>query len=97
MSKASELIRLRKNGIDIPDFIIVNEKYDVSYVKDFLEKFDSNQYFAIRSSANVEDGKVNSYAGLFDTFLNVSKKEVLYKIDCCINSKKNENLLKYHN
>ena len=32
--------------------------------------------YAVRSSCNVEDSKTNSFAGMFDTFLNVDAKEV---------------------
>jgi len=50
---------------------------------------------AVRSSANLEDGEESSFAGQFDTFLEVPKDEVLDKILACLCSLYNENVLYY--
>ena len=54
----------------------------------------SNKY-AVRSSSNIEDGKDNSFAGQFDTYLNVSEEELYKKIKECFKSLYNENVLEY--
>lgn len=58
-----------------------------------LPKKDTN--YAVRSSSNIEDGKHNSFAGQFDTYLNVNKKDIINKIILCTESLYNENVLNY--
>lgn len=54
-----------------------------------------NKKYAIRSSANIEDGEVTSFAGQFDTYLNVSKKDVNKMIKKCFLSLYNDNVISY--
>lgn len=51
--------------------------------------------FSVRSSSCVEDSAENSFAGQFDTFLNVERKEITEKITECVCSLYNENVLTY--
>lgn len=57
-----------------------------------LEAFDllvagsENKTVAVRSSATVEDGSKDSWAGQFDSFLFVTREDLLEKIKQCINS-----------
>ena len=51
--------------------------------------------FSVRSSSSVEDSSDNSFAGQFDTFLNVERKDVCGKIVECVCSLYNENVLTY--
>ncbi len=55
------------------------------FVKDNLTSLKDTVY-AVRSSANIEDSSDNSWAGLFDSFLNVKKEEIESKIIGCIES-----------
>lgn len=70
MSKAENLEIMKKNGIKIPEFIIVDEieKIDLS--------FSDSEKFAVRSSYSAEDGEQASYAGQFATLLNVGRNEI---------------------
>lgn len=70
MSKAENLEIMKKNGINIPEFIIVDEieKIDLS--------FSDSEKFAVRSSYSAEDGEQASYAGQFATLLNVGRNEI---------------------
>ena len=88
-SKIDNLILLKENGINVPDFFVVTNKE---------EKIENNlkgKLFAVRSSCNLEDGNTNSFAGQFDTYLNVPKKEVEQKIQMCFSSLNNSNVLEY--
>jgi pyruvate,water dikinase len=50
-------------------------------IDDILKYFDNNTYFfAVRSSASVEDGIINSFAGQFETKLFVKKDDLLLAI-----------------
>lgn len=51
--------------------------------------------YAVRSSSNVEDGNSDSFAGQFDTYLNVSSNDLNAKIIECFKSLYNENVLDY--
>ena len=51
-----------------------------SRVNKFIEdNFVRQQLFSVRSAALLEDGKENSFAGQFDTFLNVPANLVVEK------------------
>lgn len=51
--------------------------------------------FSVRSSSCVEDSADNSFAGQFDTFLNVEHRDICEKIVECVCSLYNENVLIY--
>lgn len=60
-----------------------------------LDKTKFNKKYAVRSSANIEDGIVNSFAGQFDTYLNVTPDLLEEYIIKCFKSLYNENALEY--
>ena len=66
--KLENLKILRDNYYNVPEF--TTELSEVTW-----------PFSAVRSSANVEDNENSSCAGLFDSFLNVSKGELSEKID----------------
>lgn len=51
--------------------------------------------FSVRSSSCVEDSADNSFAGQFDTFLNVEPADIARKVTECVCSLYNENVLVY--
>lgn len=55
----------------------------------------SGDSFSVRSSSCVEDSADNSFAGQFDTFLNVSRCDIPVRIEECVCSLYNENVLAY--
>ena len=59
-----------------------------------LPKLNSH-LFAIRSSASNEDGKDKSFAGQYDTFLNVKKEDIFLNIKKCFCSLYNDNVISY--
>ncbi|MCB0412261.1 MAG: PEP/pyruvate-binding domain-containing protein, partial [Bdellovibrionales bacterium] len=48
---------------------------------DFFSGFEASQTYAVRSSANFEDSKEHSFAGIFESFLNVEPQYVLKTIE----------------
>lgn len=89
--KAEYLKILKENGLPVPDF-------DIIYWEDRNNKIDIKKYngkYAVRSSCNLEDGENNSFAGQFDTFLNVSSNDLEDKVSECFNSINNKSVLKY--
>ena len=59
-----------------------------------LPKLDSH-LFAIRSSASNEDGKDKSFAGQYDTFLNIKEEDIFLNIKKCFCSLYNDNVIRY--
>ena len=126
-NKIDNLIKLKNNNIDIPDFIIVkyedivkdkfifnkifedynNPKIDSKVICDRLKMLFDEQIqislnlnlkdglYAIRSSSNIEDGVKKSFAGQFDTYLNVKREDVNEKIKLCFKSLYNKNVIEY--
>ena len=84
--KADNLILLRDGGIPVPEFVVVTDGKAPGI---------SWEMSSVRSSADVEDGASDSFAGQFDTYLDVPKNELQEKIDLCIASAKNESAAEY--
>ena len=59
------------------------EKYSLETEVDGLN-LDPKRLYAVRSSANCEDGVENSFAGQFDSFLNVEIKDIGISVKKCI-------------
>ncbi len=70
MSKARNLRILRKNGINVPPFVVVKEGEAVNL------DFSKAERFAVRSSCSAEDGIDAAFAGQFETLLNVKRSDV---------------------
>lgn len=88
--KAENLKIMQKYGINVPKFITVtkNEKIDLSFSK--CDKF------AVRSSFDVEDSEENSFAGQFETYLNLDKKDIKNKVNAVFESYKRSAIKEYH-
>jgi pyruvate,water dikinase len=96
--KGKNLFWLKENGIKTADFFVLSSKAYESYQKntDFLDSLTlqiqnsllkiPSEFYAVRSSVNLEDGNTNSFAGIFDTFLYVSKEDINLKIKECFDS-----------
>lgn len=84
----------RIEGISVPNAIcITDNRFDVSRIESWL---DDTQFYAIRSSANLEDKLGQSAAGIFESYLNVSgRKAVLEAIDKCFMAKESLKVKSY--
>ena len=84
-NKIDNLIKMRNAGINVPAFTVVPfeeaKKDAISF-----EYPSSKNFFSVRSSANIEDGSSSSFAGQFDTYLNVARDEVPDKIKSIVGS-----------
>ena len=93
-SKIDNLIKLRDNGFNVPAFTVV--PYEDAVKEDLQFELPSDgKLFSVRSSANVEDGEFQSFAGQFDTFLNVSRDDVASKIKTIVNSLNSDSVKAY--
>ena len=85
---------LNSKGIKVPFSMVVPTGVDIN--SDDL-KFLEGKYnhYSVRSSADIEDGEKNSFAGMFDSYLNVSPENVLENIFKVKDSINNERLKEY--
>ena len=80
--KAGALARLSQVADNIPDWFAVGvDGAGEEEVALALQKFDDSVTFAVRSSAIGEDGVENSFAGQFETYLNIAKTQVYEYIE----------------
>ena len=81
--KIDGLIALSQKGFDVPlTFVIPANNFTHMHDKTFSQElrkvlavFPSDSLLAIRSSALGEDGEDNSFAGIFNTVLNVASND----------------------
>lgn len=84
---------LQTNDVLVPSFFVVKSADDYTPVKAFLLSDDKK--YAVRSSFGNEDGKDGSYAGQFDTILNVDKDGIRDAIKKVFDSAKKANVQQY--
>ena len=92
--KIIKLIQENKNNTNKEISDILKSYIENNIKKNFTVHLQCDKY-AVRSSSNIEDGKKDSFAGQFDTYLNVTKEELSSKIIECFKSLYNENVLEY--
>ena len=68
--KSDNLRRMREHGLPVPEFAVFYPDDPVSLA------FSDAEQFAVRSSFDAEDSAELSFAGQFDTLLNVSRADV---------------------
>ncbi len=100
--KAKNLAILTQKGFPVPDGFVVSTKAfkNNELIKESIEEIerliDKDCLYAVRSSAMVEDAINESWAGQFESYLNVKPKEIIDKIYECYNSKK-DRVISYAN
>ena len=99
--KAQNLFLAKSYGLPVPDLFVISPE-DLKWeemgdrINKYLEdNFSKTQLFSVRSAALIEDGVENSFAGQFDTFLNVPAIEVVDKIHKCRESLNSESVAEY--
>lgn len=85
---------LNSKGIKVPFSMVV--PIGVEVTADDLQIFDNKfSHYSVRSSADIEDGEKNSFAGMFDSYLNVLTKDILKNIHKVKQSISSERLKEY--
>ena len=98
--KAANLGFLLQNGYNVPEGFCISTKinnFDNKIKDKIFKKFiELNSKVAVRSSATAEDSKKLSFAGQFDTFLNIkNEKDLINSIKKCKNSVKSKRAISY--
>lgn len=104
--KGASLGEMANVGIPVPSGFVITAKTHQQFVNNPLpsdvikeiftafDKLDARRV-AVRSSAIAEDSSQASWAGQLETYLNVSREELINKIRECWNSIKSERALAY--
>lgn len=92
--KANSLAILLRAGFNVPPGFVIRPEAKLDEAYAWFDKLGA-QKVAIRSSAEAEDGQKDAWAGQFDTFLNVERKNLLEKIKACRRSAKSERAKAY--
>lgn len=100
--KGATLLRLRRKYSNIPPLFIVcpDSTEDITPNADtILNNFNllETDLVAVRSSANFEDQANSTFAGLFETRLNVSRESLLEAIKFVYESKNSSRVMEYCN
>ena len=90
----SQIVQNNKNKTNKEISTLLKKYIETNIKQCFKINLQCDKY-AVRSSSNIEDGKNDSFAGQFDTYLNVEKEELNTKIIQCFKSLYNENVLDY--
>jgi pyruvate,water dikinase len=88
--KARQLMMLQQMGFPVPPFFVLHP--GETFV---AEMADVEGLYAVRSSADVEDGNTHSFAGQFETVLGVKHNELNDAIEHVRNSAESERMLTY--
>ncbi len=98
--KGKGLAELSKLGFRVPDFLIITPEGQKAFFEEPEKYLASNNGHpkAVRSSGMKEDGEEHSFAGQFETFLNVSgQASIVEKVKACIDSANNIRVQEYGN
>jgi len=97
--KAKSLVFLKEKGFNVPDFVVFTEleieNLSEDEVSHKLSHFNDDTLFAVRSSANLEDGIHHSFAGIFNTELFIKKSNVHKTIQRIFHQKYSETVTTY--
>jgi len=99
--KAAWLGKLLRASINAPTGFVITTGSEFplnnATIEIILAKFDelNAKEVAVRSSAANEDGAEQSFAGQFDTYLNVAREDLIEKINAVHNSTANDRAANY--
>ena len=94
--KAAALAKLSCVVDNIPAwFTVGTDGASEEEIASALDRFDARTLFAVRSSAIDEDGSVHSFAGQFETYLNIPKAQVVENIKKVQQSADSERVVTY--
>ena len=102
--KAAELANMTKLGLNVPPFVALSLSAATrirqtgewtGILSELLALLDETKLYAVRSSANREDGTETSFAGLFETYLNVPTADLANKISACLEAGEKSHIQDY--
>jgi pyruvate,water dikinase len=109
--KANSLVYLYQRNFPVPEGLVITTEFfnlfseenkpiefsnqDIKTINQYIDECSPRGLVAVRSSASVEDSSNQSYAGQFDSFLNVEKYNVPKMVKQCWHSMHNLRAQRY--
>jgi len=100
--KAASLGELLADGVHVPDGVVLpagaedlSPEERASLLQDSTAHLGAGP-FAVRSSGVSEDGNERSFAGMFESVLNVSREDLAGAVDRCLASAETSRVAGYH-
>ncbi|OQW48192.1 MAG: hypothetical protein A4S09_13870 [Proteobacteria bacterium SG_bin7] len=93
-NKARTLIELKNLGLRVPDFFVIPADKEFNDYRQQIQEFGHGK-FAVRSSCSKEDGVSQSFAGLFETYLDVTAKGVEEAVKQCREAVRSDRVKSY--
>ena len=87
--KIENLRNLSRAGFNVPPFSVIENRDDE------IRLPSDASLFSVRSACNIEDSASSSFAGQFDTFLNVTAADVPKKVEQVFDSADSESIAAY--
>ena len=87
--KIENLKSLSRAGFNVPPFSVIENRDDE------IRLPSDASLFSVRSACNIEDSASSSFAGQFDTFLNVTAADVPKKVEQVFDSADSESIAAY--
>jgi len=97
-AKAFHCARLQQSGLPVPDGFVVTGDASGPWTEELrsaLQRFSPETRFAVRSSGVDEDGSVHSFAGIYETVLNVPPSTVRSAVETCRKSAQSPRAMAY--
>ena len=98
-NKAKNLQILANHNFNIPNGIIISNeilKNLDNHIEEIISNLDMKKTYAVRSSSSKEDMDNLSFAGLYNTYLNIrGKKNIVESIKKCYNSRFSSENIEY--
>ncbi|MCL2382991.1 MAG: PEP/pyruvate-binding domain-containing protein [Oscillospiraceae bacterium] len=95
-------LNLLRDICNVPEFFVIRfddlQEIDDEIIQNqILNYYNENEYglVSVRSSATVEDGEESSFAGMFDSILNVRKEGLIPAIKEVVDSVKGQRVVDY--
>ncbi len=106
-AKAKHLFTLKDNGFNVPNFVVIpfsyfesrTENKQLDLITQLKAQFGdhTDSIYAVRSSSTEEDSDTHSFAGQFDTFLNVKLADIPNHVERVFASANSERVNTYRN
>ena len=94
--KGYGLAVLKANGLPIPETYVIPTTHTTPQLQpETLQVLPDIYQYAVRSSADIEDGSSYSFAGMFDSSLGVAKEDLVQHIRCVQDSVNNRRVNTY--
>lgn len=96
--KAFNLHKLIQKNFSVPKTYVLGVKFfsDIKYnIERAITIIPKNRIYAIRSSGTSEDSTNFSYAGMYDSFLNIYPNQITQYVKQCLSSSTSKRLLTY--